>query len=141
MNSYALLPTGPENQILKNIIECALHPYRDELKKQSSLLENKVPENIVLCTDEMVYLAMFEKLITMIVKGGRNTHINIMARLYHDVLLTQIKSSNTENVKTIFAQLDETDQYITNLGGILDIANFIDKEVSICFTLMNYKEE
>jgi len=55
-------------------------------------------------------------------------------------LLTQIRSSNIDNLNIVFAQFEEAEEYITNLGGILDIANFIDKEVSISFTLINQKD-
>jgi hypothetical protein len=137
MKNHEMFAMPDERISLNKLMGTLLPGLQQTAVRQKSFFVNDIPDDILINADKNIVSAVVANLLRIVSRNADNSCIRVSAKAYHNVVLMQVRDSNTCNNYAINASLSQVEPLIGKIGGFIDINNQRQKSTIIAFSFSN----
>jgi len=137
MKNHEMFAIPDEGISLHSLMGSLLPGLQQTAVRHKSFFVNDIPEDILIRADKNIVSSVVANLLRIVSRNADNSCIRVSAKAYHNVVLMQVRDSNTSNNYAISASLLQVEPMVGKIGGYIDINNQRQKSTTIAFSFSN----
>lgn len=105
--------------------------------RNRSFLINDIPPGLQIIAPTAMVATVLTNLFTVVASNTRDSCIRITAKVYHNVILVQVRNRNSPNSYTLAHSLQPAQPIAEKIGGYLGVTTQLHNETTIVFSFPN----
>jgi hypothetical protein len=106
---------------LNQLIESLLQTHRSVAIQNKSLVVNNIPKDLLINTERDMLTSLISSILATVVHYTKGSCISISAKVYHDIILLNIKDNSLINNEAVISSLNRLQPVAEQLGGNISI--------------------
>ena len=137
MKNHEMFAMPDERISLHSLMGSLLPGLQQTAVRTNSFFVNDIPVHILISADRNIVSSVVANLLRIVSRNADSSCIRVSAKAYHNVVLMQVRDSNTRNNYAISASLSQVEPLIGKIGGFIDINNHRQRSTTIDFSFSN----
>ncbi len=116
-----------------------VNTFLDKASRNNSFFINEIPQDLLLDANPQMFASVLSGLLSTVVSFAKDSCIRLTAKTYGNVILVQVKDSNTFYKYSIDKEIEKLQPLAEKMKGSISVTSQRKKLTTITFGFPNFQ--